>query len=55
MRPANQSGRKTSPNIRRSDLTWLSVVENVLEKDYNVVYTKEESEKDSTNAADNNI
>jgi len=54
-RPANQSGRKTSPNIRRSDLTWLSVVENVLEKDYNVVYTKEENEKDSTNATDNNI
>jgi len=52
-RPANQSGRKTSPNIRRSDLSWLSVVENVLEKDYNVVYTKEE--KDSSNVVNDKI
>ena len=48
-RPANQSGRKTSPNIRRSDLSWLSVVENVLEKDYTVVYTQEEDKKDNDN------
>jgi len=54
-RPANQSGKKTSPNIRRSDLSWLSVVENVLEKDYNVVYTKEENSKDTDNATNNNI
>lgn len=54
-RPANQSGKKTSPNIRRSDLSWLSVVENVLEKDYNVVYTKEENSKDTNNATNNNI
>jgi hypothetical protein len=47
-RPTNQNGRNTSPNIRRSDLSWLSVVENVLEKDYTVVYTEEDKkEKDS--------
>lgn len=46
-RPANQNGRNSSPNIRRSDLSWLSVVENVLEKDYTVVYTKEIEEKDN--------
>ena len=41
IRPTNQQGTKTSPNIRRSDLSWLSVVENLLEKDYTVVYTDE--------------
>lgn len=47
-RPTNQNGRNNSPNIRRSDLSWLSVVENVLEKDYTVVYTEEDKkEKDN--------
>jgi hypothetical protein len=44
IRPANQQGRKTSPDIRRSDLSWLGVVENLLESDYNVVYTDEKKD-----------
>ena len=42
VRPSNQQGRKNSPNIRRSDTSWLSLVESVLESEYNVVYTKDE-------------
>ena len=42
VRPANQNGRNNSPNIRRSDMSWLSAIENALEKDYNVVYTNED-------------
>jgi len=45
-RPANQQGRNTSPNIRRSDLESLSVIENLLEKDYNIVYIDENKESD---------
>jgi hypothetical protein len=37
IRPANQQGKRTSPNIRRSDLSWLSVVESALESEYNVI------------------
>jgi len=47
-RPANQQGRNTSPNIRRSDNAWLTLVENALESEYTIVYTKEEKE-------DNNV
>ena len=42
VRPANQQGRNNSPNIRRSDNTWLSLVENLLESEYNVIYTDDE-------------
>jgi len=50
IRPANQQGRNTSPNIRRSDNAWLSLVENVLESEYTVIYSKdEEDKKDSDN------
>lgn len=35
-RPQNQNGRKTSPNIKRSDTTWISTVENLLEEQYDV-------------------
>lgn len=45
-RPGNQQGRNTSPNIRRSDLESLSVIENLLEKDYNIVYVNESKEND---------
>jgi hypothetical protein len=47
IRPANQQGKKTSPDIRRSDLSWLSVIENALEAEYNVidVLEKKETEK----------
>jgi hypothetical protein len=40
IRPTNQQGTRTSPNIRRADdLSWLSVVENLLEKEYTVIET----------------
>jgi hypothetical protein len=42
IRPANQQGRKTSPNIRRSDNSWLTLVENALESEYTIVYTNDE-------------
>lgn len=37
IRPANQQGKKTSPDIRRSDLSWLTVIENALINEYNVI------------------
>jgi hypothetical protein len=46
IRPANQFDRKTSPNIRRSDAQLLQLVENLLEKDYNVIYTKDDDKKE---------
>lgn len=36
-RPQNQQGRRTSPNIKRSDNAWLGLVENLLEEQYNVI------------------
>lgn len=39
IRPTNQYGTRTSPNIKRNDLSWLSVVENLLEKEYTVIET----------------
>lgn len=42
-RPANQFSRKTSPDIRRSDSEILKAVENLLESDYNVIYTNEKN------------
>ncbi len=44
IRPANQNGRNTSPDIRRFDSAWLTMVENLLEKDYNVIYTDEKKD-----------
>jgi len=35
-RPQNQNGRRTSPNIKRSDNAWISTVENLLEEQYDV-------------------
>jgi hypothetical protein len=35
-RPQNQSGRRTSPNIKRSDNSWINMVENLLEEQYHV-------------------
>ena len=39
IRPQNQQGRRTSPNIKRSDTAWLGLVENLLEEQYNVIIT----------------
>lgn len=36
VRPQNQQGRNSSPNIKRSDSSWLGLVENLLEDEYNV-------------------
>ena len=41
IRPANQQGRKTSPDIKRSDSNLLSLVENLLEEEYTVIYSEE--------------
>jgi len=41
VRPANQQGRKTSPDIKRSDANLLSLVENLLEEEYTVIYSEE--------------
>jgi len=35
-RPQNQNGRRNSPDIKRSDHSWISTVENLLEEQYNV-------------------
>jgi len=40
-RPQNQNGRKSSPNIRRSDdMSWLVTVEKLLEPEYNYIEDK---------------
>ncbi len=44
IRPANQQGKKTSPDIRRSDLSWLTMIENALKEEYNVIEKDEEKE-----------
>lgn len=46
-RPQNQQGRRTSPDIRRSDAAWLSVVEDLLKDEFTVVYVKEDIDKDT--------
>jgi hypothetical protein len=48
IRPQNQQKRNTSPNIKRADPTWLSVVENLLEEQYNVVIVEEDDQKVET-------
>jgi hypothetical protein len=44
-RPQNQNGRRTSPNIKRSDPTWITTVENLLEEQYNVKIEESENLK----------
>lgn len=53
IRPANQKGRNTSPNIRRSDNTWLTLVENALESEYTIVYTDDEKDNDNVDKSKN--
>lgn len=43
-RPQNQNGRNSSPNIKRNDNKFLGVIENLLEKEYNVIGTDLEKE-----------
>ena len=47
VRPQNQSGRKTSPNIKRSDTNWINTVENLLEEQYNVKIEEFENKNES--------
>lgn len=42
-RPQNQNGRRTSPNIKRSDPNWITTVENLLEEQYNVKIEESEN------------
>jgi len=37
VRPANQQGRKNSPDIKRSDINLLTAVESLLDSEYNVI------------------
>lgn len=48
MRPMNQNGRKNSPDIKRYDNNFLSVIESLLDKEYTVIETDVEKE-------DNNV
>lgn len=45
VRPQNQQGRNTSPNIKRSDNAWLGLVESLLEDEYNIYPVDVETEK----------
>lgn len=47
VRPANQKGRRTSPNIKRADNAWLTMVENALESEYTVVYTDDNKKENN--------
>jgi hypothetical protein len=49
MRPQNQQGRLTSPNIKRSDSTWIGMVENLLEEQYNVVIVEDQEDQQQEN------
>ncbi len=45
MRPANQNGRKSSPDIKRYDNNFLSVIESLLDKEYTVIESDVEKDK----------
>jgi hypothetical protein len=55
MRPQNQQGRLTSPNIKRSDSTWIGMVENLLEEQYNVVIVEEDQEQQENVNEEKNV
>lgn len=49
-RPQNQNGRRTSPNIKRSDPNWITTVENLLQEQYDVKIEESENlKKDEEN------
>jgi len=41
IRPANQQGRRNSPDIKRADSDLLRTVESLLDEEYNVIYLDE--------------
>jgi hypothetical protein len=45
MRPMNQNGRKTSPDIKRYDNNFLSVIESLLDSEYTVIESDVEKDK----------
>lgn len=47
MRPINQNGRKTSPDIKRFDNNFLSVIESLLDNEYTVVESDVTKEDDN--------
>jgi len=47
MRPANQNGRKNSPDIKRYDNNFLSVIESLLDKEYTVIESDVEKDVDN--------
>ena len=47
MRPANQNGRKSSPDIKRYDNNFLSVIESLLDKEYTVIESDVEKDVDN--------
>jgi hypothetical protein len=51
MRPANQNGRRTSPDIKRYDNQFLIMIENLLDEEYNTI-TPEKSEKEAEEIID---
>ena len=53
MRPQNQQGRLTSPNIKRSDSAWVGMVENLLEEQYNVVIVEDQEQQENVNEEKN--
>lgn len=47
VRPQNQSQRRTSPDIKRSDSNWINMVENLLEEQYDVMIEEVENKTKS--------
>jgi len=45
VRPANQQGRKTSPDIKRANSNLLNAVESLLDEEYNIVYVDDTSKE----------
>jgi len=49
VRPANQQGRRNSPDIKRRDSDLLSAVENLLEEEYTVIDIQESENSNEKN------
>jgi len=47
MRPTNQNGRRNSPDIKRYDNNFLTVIESLLDKEYTVIESDVEKDKDN--------
>lgn len=47
MRPTNQNGRKNSPDIKRYDNNFLTVIESLLDNEYTVIESDVEKDKDN--------